>query len=260
MDAQSLRKRFPGYSLPDDFLAIHQPDAGFVLSERSIIAYVMAAQTLGAEFHYRERVIGWDANGGMVHVRTNRSSYDTRRLIVTAGAWTATMIPTLASVTSPERQVLIWTQPLRPEYFRLGAFPVFNMETSEGRFYGFPAFGIPGFKLGKYHHRYQKADPDYMDRECHPEDEQVLREAIRHYFPDADGPTMMLKTCLFTNTPDEHFILDFHPEWPQVSVAAGFSGHGFKFCSVVGEIMADLALDGGTHWDISLFQLTRFRN
>jgi len=85
----------------------------------------------------------------------------------------------------------------------------------------------------------------------------VLREGIRHYFPDADGPTLAMKTCLFTNTPDEHFILDVHPEWPQVCIGAGFSGHGFKFCSVVGEIMADLTTDRRGALDLSLFRLQR---
>jgi sarcosine oxidase len=98
-----------------------------------------------------------------------------------------------------------------------------------------------------------------VDRDFHPEDEAILREAIRRYFPAADGPTLAMKTCLFTNSPDEHFILDVHPEWPQVSIAAGFSGHGFKFAPVIGEIMADLALEGGcSKWNLDLFGLRRF--
>ena len=97
-----------------------------------------------------------------------------------------------------------------------------------------------------------------MDRACHEEDEHLLREGVRRYFPDADGPTLAMKTCLFTNSPDEHFVIDRAPGLRDVCVAAGFSGHGFKFCSVVGEILADLALDGGTRHDISLFSLARF--
>jgi sarcosine oxidase len=132
------------------------------------------------------------------------------------------------------------------------------MEAPEGRFYGFPVYGIPGFKLGKYHHRGERVDdPDHMDRECHPEDEDVLREGIRRYFPDADGPTMAMKACLFTNSPDEHFIIDRLPDDPQVAIAAGFSGHGFKFASVIGEIMTELIIDGATRLDTSLFRLDR---
>ena len=155
--------------------------------------------------------------------------------------------------------MLIWTQPKRPDHFAMGAFPVFNMEAEEGRFYGFPVYGMPGFKLGKYHHRGERTDPDRVNRRVDAEDEAVLRQGIARYFPDANGPTLAMKTCLFTNTPDEHFILDLHPEYEQVSIAAGFSGHGYKFCSVVGEIMADFALEGGCKkWDLSLFRALRF--
>ena len=257
LDAPSLVRRFPGYRLPDDMVAVYQPDGGFVLSERSIVAHVTAAQALGATVRGRERVLEWTIEGDGVEVLTDRGRYRAGKLVVTAGAWTAKIVPALSSLLAPERQVLIWTQPLCLEHFRLGAFPVFILEAPEGLFYGLPVYGIPGFKLGKYHHRRERVDPSHMDREIHPEDEEVLREAIVRYFPDANGPTLTLTTCLFTNTRDEHFLIDAHPEFPQVSIAAGFSGHGFKFASVVGEIMAELALEGSTRWDISMFRLNR---
>jgi sarcosine oxidase len=97
-----------------------------------------------------------------------------------------------------------------------------------------------------------------MDRVCHAEDEAILRTFVQRYFPYADGPTLSMRTCLFTNTPDEHFVIDVHPAYPQVLIAGGFSGHGYKFCSVVGEILADLAESGTTAHDIALFRLARF--
>ncbi|HET9365499.1 MAG TPA: N-methyl-L-tryptophan oxidase [Candidatus Angelobacter sp.] len=266
LDSSSLRLRFPGYRFPSKMIAVYQQDAGFVLSERAIIAYVMAAQALGAEIRAREQVLRWEIKKGYVKVHTNRNSYRTRHLVVTAGAWAGKTIPALqkARMAVPERQVLIWTQPLRPQYFQPGSFPIFNMEGVEevpGRYYGFPIFQFPWFKLGKYHHLGEEVDPDGMNRECSLQDEEVLRRAIRKYFPDADGPTMAMKTCLFTNSPDEHFILDLHPETPLVSIAAGFSGHGFKFCSVVGEIMADFALEGECdRFDLRLFRINRKMN
>lgn len=260
LDAAALGRRFPGYRLAPDMVAVYQAESGFLLPERCIVAYVEAAHGLGAEIHARERVLGWEAAEKRVVVRTERGKYSASKLVVTAGAWAGQVVPALREVARPERQVLIWTQPLRPEFFRLGSFPVFNMEAPEGRFYGFPVYGVPGFKIGRYHHRDEQVDdPDRMDRECHPEDEKVLRAGIRRYFPDADGPTMGMKTCLFTNSPDEHFILDLHPDFPQVAVAAGFSGHGFKFCSVIGEIMSELILDGAARLDIDMFRLARFR-
>ena len=259
LDAASLTRRFPGYRLPPDMVAVYQPDAGFLLPERCIVAFVEAARMLGADIHTGERVLEWRARDSGVSVTTNRgATYHAKKMVVTAGAWAHTLLPELKDLAVPERQVLIWTEPLRPEYFRLGAFPIFNMEAPEGRFYGFPVYGVPGFKIGKYHHRRERVEPDRMDRDCHPEDEAVLRAGIRRYFPDADGSTLDMTTCLFTNSPDEHFILDLHPRCPQVAMAAGFSGHGFKFCSVVGEIMADLVLDGRTRFGIEMFRLGRF--
>ena len=259
LDAAETARRFPGFRLPAELMAVFQPDGGFVLPERSIEVHAAAARERGAEIHTGERVTEWSPAGGGVEVRTDRGVYAADRLVITAGPWAAKCVPMLERLAVPERQVLIWTETLRPERFAMGAFPIFNMEAEEGRFYGFPEYGVPGFKLGKYHHRREWTDPDRVDRELHPEDEAVLREAVRRYFPDADGATLAMKTCLFTNSPDEHFILDVHPEWPQVSMAAGFSGHGFKFAPVIGEIMADLALDAGSRFELGLFRLGRFR-
>ena len=115
-----------------------------------------------------------------------------------------------------------------------------------------------GFKIGKYHHRHERVDADRMDHRCHPEDEAVLREGIRRYFPGADGARLDMKACMFTNTPDEHFIIDTHPVHPQCVIVSACSGHGFKFSSVIGEIAAQLALEGRTRFDIGMFRLSRF--
>jgi sarcosine oxidase len=257
LNADELRRRFPGYHLPPDMVGVYQPDAGFLMPERCIVAHVNAAQRLGADVHAREPVRAWRVEHDHVFVDTDTQTYRARTLIITAGPWTRSLVPELAPLAVPERQVLLWTQPLRPELFALGAFPIFNMEAEEGRFYGFPIHSVPGFKIGKYHHRLERGDADTIDRDCHPEDEAVLRVAVDKYFPDAAGPVMAMKTCLFTLSPDEHFILDHHPQYPQVTIAAGFSGHGFKFCSVIGEIMTELAIDGRARADIDMFRLSR---
>ena len=259
LDAAALTRRFPGYRLAPHMVGVYQPDAGFLLPERCIVAHASAARLSGAEIHTGERVLRWHASDRDIEVETEAGSYRARKLVVTAGPWARTLLPTLANLAVPERQVMLWTTPLKPEYFECGSFPVFNMEAPEGRFYGFPMYGIPGFKIGKYNHRRERIDdPDRMDRSCHPADEEVLREGIRRYFPGANGPALEMKACIFTNSPDEHFILDVLPDQPSVFVAAGFSGHGFKFCSVVGEIMADLVIGGRTDHDIRLFRLGRF--
>ena len=190
-------------------------------------------------------------------VQTGRGLYEANGLVVTAGAWEGRLLPMLDGIAVPERQVLAWLQPARPEHFRLGNFPVFNLLVDEGRFYGFPVFGVPGFKFGKYHHLDETVDPETIDREVHDRDEDLLRGFAERYFPHGAGPTMNLQTCMFTNTPDNHFVMDLHPDHPQVSFASPCSGHGFKFASVVGEIMADLAEKGMTRHPISPFRLER---
>jgi sarcosine oxidase len=258
IDAAEIGRRFPGYRLPSGHVGLLQPEGGFLLPERCVVAHVVAAQALGAEVRAREQVLGWEPRGDGVRVETDRGVYEADRLILSAGPWAGKLIPGLAELAVPERQVLAWFQPTRLDLFQPDRFPVFNIMVEEGRFYGFPVFGIPGFKLGLYHHLLQTTDPDTVDRDCHREDEAVLRAFAERYFPHGAGPTMALKVCMFTNSPDEHFIVDRLPDLPQVVVAAGFSGHGFKFCSVIGEILADLADVGETTHDIGLFRLGRF--
>lgn len=258
LSSREVAQRFPAYRLPPDALALFQPEGGFVLPERCIVAHVALARALGAEVHDRERALAWEPSADAVRVRTDNGTYEAARLVVTAGAWASTLLDRLTGLAVPERQVLIWLEPRRPELFPPSRFPVFNLVVKEGRFYGLPIFGVPGFKLGRYHHLEERVDPDRVDRACSPRDEAPLRAFADRYFPDGAGATLDMRVCLFTNSPDEHFIIDVHPDYPQVVFAAGFSGHGYKFCSVVGEILADLAENGATAQSIGLFRLARF--
>ncbi len=258
LSASSVERRFPGYRLPPEVRAVFQPDGGFVLAERGVTAHAAAAAALGASIHEGETVVSVEPGGRHVVVHTDRGEYAADRVVVTAGAWAASLLRELAALAVPERQVMMWTAVSNPELFRPSSFPVFNLELPEGRFYGFPEFGIPGFKIGKYHHCGEVVTPDAVDTRIYPEDERVLRDAIRRCFPDADGPVLHATTCMFTNSPDEHFIVDTWPVDRRVAIAAGFSGHGFKFCPVIGEIAADLATRGETRHDIALFRLSRF--
>ncbi|MFD1632987.1 N-methyl-L-tryptophan oxidase [Haloplanus ruber] len=254
-----LNERFPGYDLPADYRALYQEDGGFVVPEQSIIGHTEQAQAAGAEIRAREAVQDWvpTADGG-VRVWTDKAVYEAERLVLAAGAWNYKLADALSGLAVPERQALAWFQPQTPELFEPETLPVWNIEVPEGRFYGFPVYDVPGFKLGKYHHFDETVDPDDYDTDPGRADEVLLRDFTEKYFPEAAGPTMSLATCMFTNTPDEHFILDTLPEHPQVTVGAGFSGHGFKFASVIGEILADLTADGDTDHAIEMFRLDRF--
>jgi sarcosine oxidase len=255
LDAREVERRFPAYRMDKDSMAVLQADGGFLLPERCIVAHVQAAQAHGAEVRARERVLGWEPVGEGVRVKTEHGEYEADRLVLTAGAW---MSELAGLPVEPERQVLAWLKPLRPELFTPDRFPVFNLQLDEDeRYYGFPIFGIPGFKFGRYHPLHEQGPADELEREPRPDDERLLRTIAERYFPDGAGPTMTLKTCLFENSPDEHFLLDRLPDAPQVVVGGGFSGHGFKFCSVVGEILADLATDGDTRHEIGFLRLGR---
>jgi sarcosine oxidase len=254
---REIAKRFPGYRLPADYRAVFQPDGGFVLSERCIVAHVNRALAEGAVVRARERVLEWSEGTNGVRVRIDRGTVEAERLVLTAGAWSPD-VARLPALVKPVRQALAWIQPLRPELFTPDRLPVFNLVLDGEHFYGFPVFGVPGFKVGRYERDGESGDPDTISRKPTRADEEPLRELAERYFPDGAGPTLTLKTCLFELSPDEHFIVDGHPESELAVVGAGFSGHGFKFCSVIGEILADLALEGTTRHDIGLFGVDRF--
>ncbi len=260
LDAADVNRRFPGYRLPAEHLCLFQPDAGFVLPERSIVVHVTAALALGADIRAHEPVLGWESlAGGGVRVTTTRGVHEAGRLVLSPGAWVGSLVPPLAGIAVPERQVLGWFQPRNPGHFGPDAFPVGNLDFAEGRYYLLPVWGVPGLKIGRYNHLGERGDPDFLPRSVGPEDEAALRLCLRRYFPDADGPVMALSACLFTNTPDEHFVIDTLPDAPEVLVVSACSGHGFKFVPAIGEIVADLVTAGRSRFDLSMFRIDRFR-
>jgi sarcosine oxidase len=258
LGARDLAARFPGWHLPDDFVAVHQPDAGFVASERAIVVHASLALAAGADIRGREALIDWSVTGaGTVMVRTPKGRYEAERLVLSTGAWIADHVPALYGKAVAERQTLGWFRPLAPERFRLGRFPVGLVDASPLPLYVFPEWGVPGFKIGIYHHLRETGHADGLPREPNAQDEAALRQAIQAYFPQANGPVLSLRCCLFTNTPDEHFVIDTLPGHPQVVVASPCSGHGFKFASVVGEILADLVTGTSPRLDLDLFRFSR---
>lgn len=262
LNSKQLTQRFPGYRFPSETMAVFQPQGGVLVPERCIEAHARIAQQHGATIHTGECVSGWDILAdGRVQVTTDQGTYTAEKLVICSGAWAYKLVPQLANKAVPERQVLIWLETKQPDFFTPERFPVWNARVEEGKFYGFPEFNpggdTPGMKYGRWRHRYETVDPDTVDREIHQEDEDLLRAFGERYFPEGAGKTLNMKACMFTNTPDEHWVLDTLPGAPQVSVAAGFSGHGFKMASVIGEVMADLAQHGTTKHNIALHNLAR---
>lgn len=259
LTAAEINHRFPAFRLPADHSGLFQPNGGFIASERAIVAHAELAQAAGAEIHTGEAVLDWQPlAGGGVRVRTDRGSYDAGRLILSAGAWLADLVPSLAPVAVPERQVIAWFEPTTPAKFMPDAMPVTILMVDEGPYFTLPIWGGPGVKIGLHHHRFERGHPDAIRRAPDADDEALLRVCLGRYMPDANGPMVRAADCLYTNTPDEHFIIDALPDNPDVIVASPCSGHGFKFASVIGEILADLAIAGTSRFDLSMFRLGRF--
>lgn len=212
-------------------------------------------QQYGATIRAREPVQNWKPVDGGVRVETNKNRYHAKKIVITAGAWAYKLIDDLEGKAVPERITVGWFQPDQPEDFTPEKFPVFHVEGEENRYYGLPIHTVPGFKIGHYP-RGEVIDPDQMERIPTREDEMLLRQGAETYFKGI-GPTMNIDTCIITNTPDENFVLDHHPDHPDVIIGAGFSARGFKFASVIGEILSDLAIDGETPHDISMFSIER---
>ncbi len=258
LSGTELNERFPGYDLPTEYRAVYQPDGGFLHPEQCTVAHVNAAYDHGATIRARETVESLEHREGDIVVRTDRGTYAADQVVVTAGAWTGQLLPSLSSVLESERQVLAWFQPDDPARFEPDSCPAFVADVPRGHFYGTPIHEVPGFKVGKFHHRNETGRPSELTREPDGEDERLLREFVERHFPNAAGPTMGLSTCLFTNTPDGDFLLGPHPNRENIIIGAGFSGHGFKFASVVGEVLTDLVLDGTTPHPIDPFRVSRF--
>jgi sarcosine oxidase len=254
--AEAVNERFPGYDLPESFRAVYQPDGGFLDCEQGTIAHVEAAHGAGATVRARERVVDWSETTDGVRVRTDKGRYAADELVVTAGPWTRELLPELAPETVPVRAVMAWLQPDRPEWFTPDRFPVFVLRDEPSGGYGFPRHDVPGFKFGVSDPS-PVADPETMDREPTRAEEEIHRRFAERYFPSGAGPTVGLTTCLWSMSDDEHFLLGRPEGYDAVTVGAGFSGHGFKFASATGEVLADVAAEGGTDHDIEPFDVNR---
>jgi len=259
LDAPSLRRRFPALNPDDDMLAVHQPGSGFILPEAAISAHIDLALDAGAEIHGHETVLDWAKEGSSYLLRTNRDTYQSTHVVATAGAWIGKLLPQVP--VTAERTVLGWFAPIaNRQNFSGEKLPVWIVDSPEaGHFYGFPMHGVPGFKLGRLREQPSPAvDPDLPRRSADRDDEEDMRSFLRCCFPDANGPILSLETCFFENTPDRAPIIDRLPGEENFWIAGGFSGHGFKYAAVIGEIVRDLVLQGVSAFNLTPFSLSRF--
>ena len=258
----ALAERFPVFQVPDHFEGFYEERAGYVVPERAMKAHATLARKDGAVLKEREALIEWKSEGEGVRVRTKKGEYRADRLVLTAGAWMGRLLDSLAIDLVTTRQLLAWFQPKESGPFEKGSFPCWFIETdSPYGHYGFPLQEEQeGVKIA-LHRPGEIIDPDELPAyDDAPVEEEVasLRQTLESYLPDAVGSLLAARACLYTNSADGHFLIDQHPESPAVTLACGFSGHGFKFATVMGELLADLASTGRTDHAIDFLGLSRF--
>lgn len=258
LDGAQLSQRYDMFRIPPGEIGMVEQAAGFLAVEACVQAHLEQAMRLGAELRFQEAVLGWEARKDAVAVHTTEATYLARKLVLTSGPWARQILGEVAPPLKVMRQVALWFEPRRPELFRRDRFPIFLAETPQGPFYGLPMIEPGGVKISRHYGAPELDSPDQVDGTPRPEDEEPVREFVRHYLPDADGPVRQASVCRYTLTPDRHFIIDRHPKFEQVVLGAGFSGHGFKFAPVVACMLADLTLVGETSWPRDLFRLDRF--
>ncbi|MSU48828.1 MAG: N-methyl-L-tryptophan oxidase [Opitutus sp.] len=259
LDRTAIARQFPQFEVPDDWGGLLEPQAGFLLPELAISTFVNGALHRGAEIHGHEAVLSWHAENSGVSVVSSQRTYHAEKIIFSGGAWSNRLVRDLGVELIVTRQVLGWVWPKEPKPFQSGVLPAWMIDRLDGTvYYGFPMITqSPGLKLA-LHAPMRPVDPDRVEREVTSDDEETFRPCLRRFLPGADGPLLALRTCLYTNSPDGHFIIDRHPRHERVFVAAGFSGHGFKFASVVGEVLADFAQLGTTRHPVGFLGLARF--
>jgi len=263
LDAEEVKRRFPALAPDRETVALYEGCAGFVRPEATINAHLRRAAALGAELHFEEPVLSWGVSPSedRVRVETLVATYEAERLVITAGAWAPALIADLSLPLQPERRVIFWFEPEGgTEPFLPGNFPVFIWEPNDGNTFScFPLLaGERGVKTVFFRAGGVPCTPETLDRQVRDEEIGFMREYLDEYVPSLAGRCLETVVCMYTNTPDEHFVIDLYPGHPQVSFASPCSGHGYKFASVVGEILADLAADGATRHPIEMFSSSRF--
>lgn len=255
------------FTIPKAFEHILEPGAGFVIADEAIRSFTNQAQLLGAEIRLREEVLDWRLIDGIVEVRTKEALYKAKKLILTAGAYTNRLMPEFSGYHTVTRQLLAWVKPKNPELFEYGNLSCWVIADKEypGIVYGFPIlptdkFGGNGLLKIGHHTPGERIKPEDLRNYDPAWEKEKLAEMMTKYLGSNLGEIVSVSECMYTNTPDEHFIIDHLPDSDKnVVIASGFSGHGFKFAPVIGEILAELALDGGTNHPIDFLSESRFR-
>ncbi|MFM7138558.1 MAG: N-methyl-L-tryptophan oxidase [Planctomycetota bacterium] len=258
--AAEATRRWPVFALPEDWVALHEPRAGFLHVEDCVTAHAAAAREAGATLETGVTVRSWRADGTGVVVETDRGAIAADRLVLTPGPWASGLLHLPAVTLTVLRKSLFWVRPPRPARaaFAPVAAPCFAFAAPHGFFYGFPELDERGVKIAEHSGGTVIADPRTVDRAVDPGERDRITEIIDRHLPSLGTDFSDHVVCLYTMSADHHFVVGLHPAHDQVAVAAGFSGHGFKFASVIGEALADLAVSGTTRLPLGFLSPRRF--
>lgn len=257
-DAAQIRRRFPNFTPAAGDIAVYEANGGFARPEATVRAHIDLALRAGATLSFGEEVLDWAETASGVTVTTARATYHAEQLVVCPGAWAPRLLADFGIPITIERQVLYWFEPSGGTAAFEGE-PIYIAEDASGtQIYGFPAIDGPagGVKTA-FFRKGIVCTPDTIDRTVHPHEIDEMRTRVSGLLPALTSPCVHTATCMYSNTPDEHFVIARHPSGTRVTIACGFSGHGFKFVPVVGELLADLVIDGSTAHPIALFDPQR---
>ncbi|HSI40786.1 MAG TPA: N-methyl-L-tryptophan oxidase [Xanthobacteraceae bacterium] len=255
LDPAAMAERYPAFALDGDEIAVFEAQGGFLRPEAAVLAHLALARRHGATVRAPDRVTAVAPDDAGVTLALGTESVRVRRVVVATGPWIGQLVPQLAALATPIRQVVAWYAPKDARATALGTMPVFLRDAgAAGSFFGFPDLDAAGVKIGKHaHFRESIGDPDLPNAPVNEADLALLDDFIARRLPLGAGPRRAATTCRYTMLPGEDFLLDRLPGEPNIVVASPCSGHGYKFASVVGEILADLAADGGTALPIEAF-------
>ncbi len=257
LSADDCQQRFPAFRIPPDHVAVFEPKAGFLHVERCVIAQAEEAQRLGAVLRLNETVQSWQQRGDHVIIQTDQQEYSAARLIISAGAWAGQLLAELDIPLTVRRKPVYWFEPRDERYDADQECPAYLFETLAGVFYGFPRIDEHGVKVAEHSGGEAVADPLTVDRYDRASDREPLLRFTAAHLPGVTDRVLGHSVCLYTMSPDEHFIVDCHPDFPAVAFAAGLSGHGFKFAPVLGQALVELAVNGRTDLPVEFLSLGR---
>jgi sarcosine oxidase len=256
LTAEDMERRFP-FKAVDGFVGFYEPSGGILWPEHCVGAHLDLATRYGAELRFSEPVISWTAQPAVASVKTSRGRYRARRLVIAAGPWSAELLNGTRIPLSVWRVVNAHFQPRITAAFPPDRCPAFLGDVPEGRYYGFPSLPGQGVKIGR-HDTGEVCTPSNIRRTVDRWEVGMLRSTLNRYLPGAGGTLKRTLTCMYTLTPDRHFVIELHSQHPEVVYVCACSGHGFKFSPVIGEILADLAENGSTAHPIGAFSSSRF--